>query len=144
MDSLNILILCTGNTCRSQMAEVFLQSLDSRLKVFSAGTKHGNQVHQLTVKVMAEKGFDLSKNKPKSVDNFIDMSFDYVITVCEGAKEACPVFTGKVKHHLHIGFEDPAAFQGDVAEKLNIFRQVRDKIFDKFKWFYQKIIENYD
>ncbi len=130
---MKVLILCTGNTCRSQMAEAFLKSFDNRLEVFSAGTEPGKKVHPLTVKVMAEKGFDLSKNYPKSVDDFLNMAFDYVITVCDGAKERCPIFTGTVKNRLHIGFEDPAEAAGTEEEKLKAFRRIRDEIFKDFQ-----------
>ena len=135
---MKILILCTGNTCRSQMAEAFLQSFNNQLEVYSAGTEPGSQVHPLTIKVMAEKGFDLSKNQPKSVDQFLYTAFDYVITVCDGAKETCPVFTGKVTHRLHIGFDDPTEATGTDEEKLQVFRRVRDEIFRKFQGLYNE------
>jgi arsenate reductase len=90
------------------MAEGFLKSLDPYLEVYSAGTNPSNQVHQKAVQVMQEIGIDLDKNYPKNVDQFVNKSFDYVITVCNHAKETCPVFMGDVKHHLHIGFDDPA------------------------------------
>ncbi len=107
-----ILILCTGNSCRSQMAEGFLKSFNTELKVYSAGTSPSQQVHAKAIQVMNETGIDISKSYPKHVDEFINDSFDYVITVCGDAKESCPVFTGKVKHHLHIGFDDPAEAKG--------------------------------
>jgi len=109
---MRILILCTGNSCRSQMAEGFLKSFDSSLEVYSAGTHPATKPNPYAVEVMAEKGIDISANQPKSVDLFVDQPFDYVITVCDGAKEVCPVFTGKVEHRLHIGFEDPADATG--------------------------------
>ncbi|HHE55768.1 MAG TPA: arsenate reductase ArsC [Caldithrix abyssi] len=137
-----ILILCTGNSCRSQMAEGFLKSFDSALEVYSAGTAPSDQVHPKAVQVMQEVGIDLSKNYPKNVDQFLDMPFDYVITVCDHAKETCPVFTGQVKHRLHIGFEDPAEAIGTEEEILSVFRRVRDEIKDAFQQFYLQQIKN--
>ena len=133
---MKILILCTGNSCRSQMAEAFLKSFDSNLEVYSAGTNPSAEVHPKTIRVMQEIGIDLSGNRTKSVDEFLDKEFDYVITVCDGAKEACPVFTGKVKHRLHIGFEDPAEVQGSEEFILSEFRRIRDEIKSRFYEFY--------
>lgn len=133
---MKILILCTGNTCRSQMAEAFLKNLDPNLEVYSAGTEPGDRVHPKAALVMKEKGIKLGDTEPKSVDKFLNTSFDYVITVCDGARENCPVFLGKVKHRLHIGFEDPAAAPGTDEEILTVFRRVRDEIFREFMKFY--------
>jgi len=130
-----ILIICTGNTCRSQMAEGFLKTLNPDLEVYSAGTRAEKNVNQYAVKVMAEKGIDISEQIPKSVDIFLEKAFDFVITVCDGAKEVCPVFTGKVKHRLHMGFEDPADAKGTENEKLVVYRKVRDQIEDEFYAF---------
>jgi arsenate reductase len=134
-----ILIICTGNTCRSQMAEGFLKSFDNKLEVFSAGTKAEKKVNPYAVKVMAEKGIDISKQYPKDVDIFLKETFDYVITVCDGAKEVCPVFVGSVKHRMHIGFEDPANATGTEEEKLMVYRKVRDEIEEAFKHFYTSL-----
>lgn len=131
-----ILILCTGNSCRSQMAEGFLKSYDPELEVYSAGTKPSKQVHPKAIHVMKEIGIDLSKNYPKIVDQFLNESFDYVITVCDNAKETCPVFIGKVAKQLHIGFEDPAEAVGTEEEILNTFRRIRDEIKNDFYKFY--------
>lgn len=136
-----ILIICTGNTCRSQMAEGFLKSFNNNLEVFSAGTKAEKNINPYAVKVMAEKGIDISKQVPKSVNQFLNESFDYVITVCDGAKKVCPIFTGKVKHRLHIGFEDPADAKGTHEEKLVVYRKVRDEIEREFGKFYNSISE---
>lgn len=133
-----ILILCTGNSCRSQMAEGFLKSFDSKLEVFSAGTKPSSQVHPKAIQVMSEVGIDLSKNYPKNSDQFVNDSFDYVITVCDNARESCPVFIGKVGQQLHIGFEDPAEAAGTDEEVLSVFRKVRDEIKRDFYEFYLK------
>lgn len=134
-----ILILCTGNSCRSQMAEGFLKSFDSNLTVESAGTEPATQVNPNAVKAMAELGIDISQNKPKLVDQFINQEWDYVITVCDNAKETCPAFLGKVKHRLHIGFEDPAEATGTPDEVMAVFRKVRDEIKEKFSEFIKTI-----
>jgi len=131
-----ILILCTGNSCRSQMAEGFLKDFDDNLEVFSAGTKPSHEVHPKAIQVMQELGIDISKNLPENVDQYLDQAFDYVITVCGGAKESCPAFAGKVAHHLHIGFEDPADATGTEEEVLNEFRRIRDEIKRDFYQFY--------
>ncbi len=142
---MKILILCTGNTCRSQMAEGFLKALDPTLKVYSAGTELGEKVHPMAITVMKEKGIDLSSGQPKSVEKFISTPFDYVITVCDGAREACPVFTGKVEHRLHIGFDDPADATGTKDEVKAVFVRVRDEIKRGFTKFYkEKILNNFD
>lgn len=133
-----ILILCTGNSCRSQMAEGFLKSFDASLEVYSAGTRPSSQVHPRAVKVMEEVGIDLSSNYPKSTDLFVNKPFDYVITVCGNAQEQCPVFTGKVTNRLHIGFDDPAEASGAEDHVMNEFRRIRDEIKKDFFSFYQK------
>ena len=138
---MKILILCTGNSCRSQMAEAFLKSFDDKLQVFSAGTKPSAKVHRFAILVMKEIGIDLSKNKTKSVDEFISQEFDYVITVCDQAKESCPVFIGKVKKRLHIGFDDPAEVQGSKDFVISEFRRIRDEIRVEFENFYNNILK---
>jgi len=121
------------------MAEGFLKSFDPRLEVYSAGTEPAINSNPNAVTVMAEAGIDISHNSPKSVELFLAGSFDYVITVCGGAKETCPAFTGKVRNRLHIGFDDPAGFTGTPEETMQIFRRVRDEIREKFLEFYQGI-----
>jgi arsenate reductase len=133
---MKILILCTGNSCRSQMAEGFLRSFDRALEVYSAGTKPATRVHPKAVAVMKEAGIDLGAAYPKHVDGFINESFDYLITVCDNAKETCPVFFGKVGHRLHMGFEDPAEATGSEDEVIEVFRRVRDEICARFEEFY--------
>ena len=135
----NILILCTGNSCRSQMAQGFLQSFSKALSVHSAGTEPAKEVHPLAVKTMAESGIDISKNVPARVDDYLDREWDYVITVCDQANESCPLFTGKVKHRLHMGFEDPAKATGTPEEVLSLFRTVRDQIMEAFSTFYKNL-----
>ena len=127
-----VLILCTGNSCRSQMAEGFLRRLRHEWEVFSAGTFPASRIHPLTVQVMAEAGVDISSQWPKSVDQFVSQPFDYVITVCDDARESCPAFTGKVAQRLHLGFEDPAMAVGSEEEVLAVFRRVRDEIRERF------------
>ena len=124
---MKILILCTGNSCRSQMAQGFLQSFDKRLQVFSAGTQPAARINPTAVKVMNEAGIDISKNKPKNVDIYLYEPWDYVITVCDDAKETCPFFPG-AKNQLHKPFEDPARAKGSNEEILSAFRKTRDEI----------------
>lgn len=134
---MKILILCTGNSCRSQIAEGLLKSYDSDLEVYSAGINPANQIHPKAVQVLREIGIDISKNKPKNVNQFLDESFDFVITVCDNAKETCPVFMGKVSKHIHIGFEDPAETKGTEEEILSKFRQIRNEIESKLSGFFE-------
>lgn len=129
---MKVLVLCTGNSCRSQMAEGFLKHFDSTLDVFSAGTNPASKINPYAVEVMNELGIDISSQYPKDVSLFLADEFDYVITVCDNAKETCPTFTGKVKNRLHIGFEDPAEAKGTKEEVLPIYRKVRDQIKDAF------------
>lgn len=135
-----ILILCTGNSCRSQMAEGFLKSFDSELEVYSAGTKPAEKVNPFAVKAMKEVGIDISDGKAENVDKYLSQSFDYVITVCDNAKETCPVFMGTVKHRLHIGFDDPAEAVGTEEEVMPVYRRVRDEIKREFKKFVEQMI----
>ena len=134
---MKLLILCTGNSCRSQMAEGFLKAFDKNLEVYSAGTEPSEKVHPKAIKVMRELGVNITKNHPKSVREFLGETFDYVITVCGGAKEACPVFSGDVKHRIHIGFDDPAEATGTDEEITAEFRKIRDEILRDFFTFYQ-------
>lgn len=132
-----ILVLCTGNRCRSQMAQGILQSLDPHFDVHSAGTKPASEVHPLGIKVMSEIGIDISTHYTKHIDRFLGQEWDYVITVCGGANESCPMFSGKVGKRLHIGFDDPDAFTGTDEEILAEFRRVRDEIKLKMQEFCQ-------
>jgi len=134
--NVKILILCTGNTCRSQMAHGLLQSFDERLEVHSAGTEPGTRVNPYAVKVMAEMGLDISHHVPKSVDKYLNNAWDYVITVCDDANETCPAFYGKVKHRLHIGFEDPSNAIGSEEYIHSEYIRIRDLIRQEFHQFY--------
>jgi arsenate reductase len=122
------------------MAEGFVKSFDDRLEVFSAGTAPASRVHPKAIAVMKEMGIDIAPCFPKHVDRFIGLPFDYVITVCDHAKESCPVFTGTVGHHLHMGFEDPAEASGTEDEILTAFRRVRDEIYTDFLEFYRSTL----
>lgn len=137
-----ILILCTGNSCRSQMAHGFLQSFDNNLIVCSAGTKPAAKINPKTIKVMSEVGIDISNNIPKLVDEYINEEWDFVITVCDDANETCPAFFGKVKHRLHIGFEDPSYATGTDEFIWDEFRRVRDQIKERFYKFYTEQIKH--
>jgi arsenate reductase len=138
---MRILIICTGNSCRSQMAEAFLQSFDSNLIVCSAGTKPENTVDDKAIAVMKELGIDISKKSPKSVEKYLNESWDYVITVCDNAKETCPVFIGNVKHRIHIGFEDPSNIRGSDEFVYSEYRRIRNEIKDKFQNLYTELFK---
>ena len=124
------------------MAEGFLKSFDNTLEVHSAGTRPSDKVHPKAVEVMREVGIDLNENYPKNVNQFLDMHINYVITVCDNAKESCPIFTGKVDTNLHIGFNDPADATGSEDEVIAVFRRVRDEIKRDFWDFYISNIKN--
>jgi len=133
-DQKRILILCTGNSARSQMAEGLLRHLGAdRFEVASAGVAPGH-VRPEAVEVMRELGIDISSHRSKSVDEFLEQEFDYVITVCDNANEQCPVFPGRTKR-IHWSFEDPAAAQGDESARLGVFRRVRDEISERLEEF---------
>ena len=134
---MKILILCTGNSARSQMAQGFLQSFDLNLEVRSAGTEPASRVNPKAVEAMKETGIDISDHTPTMVDQYLNDQWDYVITVCDHANETCPAFLGQVRHRLHMGFEDPAAATGTDEEILNKFREVRDQIEQEFKQLYE-------
>jgi arsenate reductase len=128
MNKRRALFLCTGNSARSQMAEGLVNHLlNGRWEAFSAGTRPAGYIHPLAVEAMAELGIDISAQRSKSVDEFRDAEFDLVVTVCDYAAKNCPAWLGggQVKH---MGFPDPAAASGSEAERLEVFRQVRDAI----------------
>ncbi len=129
-----VLILCTGNSARSQMAEGLLRHMaGDRFEVHSAGTKP-SRVRPEVMAVMREIGIDISGHRSKSVAEFDGQSFDHVVTVCDNARENCPVFpSGTVR--LHWSFEDPAAIEGTEAERLAAFRRIRDQIHERVKAF---------
>lgn len=121
-----VLILCTGNSARSQMAEGLLRHDGAEFEVASAGT-HPSSVRAEAICAMNEIGIDISAHRSKSVDEFVDEDFDYVITVCDNAKENCPIFPARTRR-IHWSFDDPAAAVGDEEARLAIFRRVRDEI----------------
>jgi arsenate reductase len=126
------------------MAEGFLKSFNEKLEVFSAGTKPAKEVNPFAVKAMNEVGIDISDGIPENVDKYLDQSFDYVFTVCDNARESCPVFIGDVKVQLHIPFDDPADATGTEEDILPVYRRVRDEIGERFRIFYdEKIINPY-
>lgn len=129
-----VLILCTGNSARSQMAEGLLRhDGGDRFEVFSAGTKP-SLVRPEAIEVMQELGIDISGHRSKSVDEFSGQEFDYVITVCDNARESCPVFPGRTRR-IHWSFEDPAEIEGDEATRIAVFRRVRNEIREQLAGF---------
>lgn len=138
---MKVLILCTGNSCRSQMAHGFLQSFDKNLIVRSAGTEASGKLNEKAVAVMKETGIDISHHTSDSVDLYLGDEWDYVITVCGGANEACPAFMGKVKHRLHMGFEDPSEATGTDEYIWNEFQKTRDDIKNAFYKLYVEEIK---
>jgi len=131
-----VLILCTGNSARSQMAEGLLRhDAGNVYDVFSAGTKP-TRVRPEAITVMQEAGMDISGHRSKSVDEFAGQDFDYVITVCDNAKESCPIFPAKTQR-IHWSIEDPAAVQGSEEERLAAFRLARDELRARLKAFAQ-------
>ena len=135
--SKKVLILCTGNSCRSQMAEGLWRTLGKgEWDSYSAGSKPAGYVHPLAIEAMKDIGIDLSEARSKHVDEFAGQSFDLVITVCDSAKEACPVFPG-AKQMKHWPFDDPAYAEGSDEEKRAFFREVRDQIRRRIQSYLQ-------
>ncbi|MBK8905550.1 MAG: arsenate reductase ArsC [Anaerolineaceae bacterium] len=134
----SVLVLCTGNSCRSQMAEGLINArLGGQFVAYSAGTVPSGYVHPKAIAVMGELGIDLSQNESKSTELFKGQYFDHVITVCDSAKETCPVWLGSAGQKTHIGFYDPAEATGSEEEVTAVFRQVRDQIADQILSFLQ-------
>lgn len=132
-----VLFLCTGNSARSQMAEGLLRHLGGdRFEVFSAGV-NPTEVNPLAIKVMSEMGIDISKQQSKSIKEFLGQQIDYVITVCDNAKQTCPVFPGRYEK-IHWKLEDPAEVQGSEEDKTKFFREIRNEIDNKIKEFLMK------
>ena len=132
-EKVNVLFLCTGNSCRSQIAEAWLRTLGGeRFDVTSAGLEpHG--VNPYTIRVMGEIGYDMGNHRSKHIEEYIGIKdFDFLITVCGNADKNCPVFPG-MGERLHWPFEDPAAFEGPEDQRLALFRAVRDQIKDKIQ-----------
>jgi len=138
---MNILILCTGNSCRSQMAHGFMESFDKRLTVRSAGTEASGKLNEKAVAAMKEIGIDISHHTSDPVEKYLEQEWDYVITVCGGANENCPVFQGKVKNRLHIGFDDPSHVTGTEEYIWSEFIRVRNEIKEAFYKLYNDQIK---
>ena len=127
------LILCTGNSCRSQMAEALWNHWgNGQWTAESAGSKPAGYVHEMAVKAISEIGLDISQAESKSVDQFVNEPFDLVVTVCDNAKESCPTWPG-AQNIVHWPFDDPADATGSADEKMEFFRRVRDEISDKIR-----------
>ncbi len=125
-----VLFLCTGNSCRSQMAEAVVNArLSKEWRAYSAGTQPAGYVHPMATQALAELGIR-HEGRSKSADEFRDMAFDLVVTVCDDANESCPVWLGRGKR-VHLGFRDPARAEGTDGERMRVFRQVRDEILEK-------------
>lgn len=138
---MKVLILCTGNSCRSQMAHGFLQSFNESVTVCSAGTEAAGRLNSKAVQVMKEFGIDISHHTSDPVEKFLGEEWDFVITVCGGANEVCPAFIGKVKNRLHIGFDDPSHAVGTDEFIMSEFYRVRNEILVEFYQFYLKEIK---
>ena len=136
---MNILILCTGNSCRSQMAEAWLKQINPSLSVYSAGTFPAKEIHPLAIRVMRENGIDISANKPKQVDEFLDKDWDYVISVCDNAKETCPCFTGDAKSFRHLRIVDPSKAEGEKEFIWEEFRRISLEINHIFFFLNEKV-----
>jgi arsenate reductase len=138
MKKRSVLILCTGNSARSQMAEGILRHIaGEKYEVESAGVEPSS-VRPEAVEAMRDLGIDISKHRSKSVNEFLDRRFDYIITVCDNAKESCPLFPGNADR-IHWSFEDPAAVEGSGEERLSAFRKVRDQIWERLKSFDREV-----
>ncbi len=135
---MKVLILCTGNSCRSQMAHGFLQSFDERIEVESAGTEASGKLNHKAVEVMKEIGIDISSHTSDSVEKYLNDEWDYVITVCGGANENCPAFLGKVKTRLHMGYDDPSHAVGTPEFIQSEYYRVRDEINAGFRNLYEE------
>ena len=132
-----VLILCTGNSCRSQMADGLLSSSLTNFQIYSAGTKP-EPVNHFAVKAMNQIGIDISKNTSNHLDEYADIDFDYVFTVCDNAKEICPIYP-KAKQMIHHSFIDPADAKGSASEQLAVYVNVRNQLSDYFKDFFKNI-----
>ncbi len=139
---MKILILCTGNSCRSQMAHGFMESFDKRMTIRSAGTEASGKLNEKAVAAMKEIGIDISHHTSDPVDKYLGEEWDYVITVCSGANENCPVFPGKVKNRLHIGFDDPSQATGTDEFIWSEFIRAREEIKEGFYKLYKEEIIN--
>ncbi len=129
MDQKTVLFLCTGNSCRSQMAEAIVNARYPGWKALSAGTKPAGYIHELAIEALKEIGIDHSGNS-KHINNLPTKDFDLVVTVCNSAAEECPVWPGKAGRRVHHDFVDPAKAEGTTEERMQVFRQVRDEMLE--------------
>ncbi len=136
---IKILILCTGNSCRSQMAEGLLSSFSSNTKVYSAGTKP-EKINSFAIEAMAGIGLDISSNTSNHVDEYVEIDFHYVFTVCDNAQEICPIFPN-AKHMIHHSFVDPADARGTYKQQLAVYLKVRDQLSSYFKNFVENNLD---
>jgi len=140
---MKILLLCTGgNSCRSLMAEAFLQEMDKTLEVFSAGLHPDEQIDPMAVKVMEEIGIDISLKKPKSYLEFEGICVDYLITLCDGTKDNITSVNIPARHKIHLGFEDPRKAYCTEEQIIDIYRDIRDEIRNELNYFYSRILIN--
>ena len=139
---MKILILCSDNSCLSQMAQGWLQSFDKSLTVCSAGISPAIEVHPLAVQTLASSGIDISHHKPEAVEEYIDEPWDYVITVSRDAEENCPAFTGKVRNLIHSNFHNPTRAKGTPESIANEFRRISNEIKMKMYDLYCDDIQN--
>jgi arsenate reductase (thioredoxin) len=143
-EPIRVLFLCTGNSARSQMAEAFLRALGKgRFAPYSAGTEPAPRINPLTIEVMRQIDISLDGQRPKSLDSVLDLgiAWDYVITTCDEAAEACPTFPGDTAR-IHWGFRDPAKAEGTEEERLRVFRRVRDEIKRRVQLFTELNVHN--
>ncbi|HCE56947.1 MAG TPA: protein tyrosine phosphatase [Prolixibacteraceae bacterium] len=137
---MRILIICRANSCRSQMAEAILKRLDPNLVVESAGPEPAEAVHPGTIRAMAEIGIDISQSSTTNITEFVKEDWDFVITVCDIARESCPAFIGNVKNSIYLKFEDPLAYEGDDEFLLKLIRTTRTQIVNEFEDFYNEYL----
>ncbi len=138
---MKILFLCTGgNSCRSLMAEAFLQQINKSLEVFSAGLHPDEQTDPLAIQVMNELGIDISGKKPKSYKEFEGMNVDYLITLCDGTKDKIEAVHIETRHKIHLGFDDPKKAFCKEDQLIDIYRDIRDEIKNELDYFYTRIL----
>lgn len=138
---MKILFLCTGgNSCRSLMAEAFLQRLDQSLEVYSGGLHSDASADPIAIEVMMEIGIDISTKKPKSYHEFEGMEFDYLITLCDGTKDQIDTTKIQAKHHMHLGFEDPQKAYCTGEQVISLYRDIRDEIKNELDYFYSRVL----
>ncbi|MFA5326584.1 MAG: arsenate reductase ArsC [Prolixibacteraceae bacterium] len=138
---MKILFLCTGgNSCRSLMAEAFLQEMDPKLEVFSAGLRPDDQADRLAIEVMNEIGIDISTKQPKGFQEYASKSFDFLITLCDGTKDKITTVDIQAKHKIHLGFEDPKKANYPKDQLVDHYREIRDEIKNELDYFYSRIL----